>query len=339
MPNESFINLGIEEKRSVLELASTESCSNTFYFEKDVWIVWTLQQLFNAPFGSNLVFKGGTSLSKAYGIIDRFSEDIDITYDVRSIAHDLTATGSVIPPTNSQAKRWTKEIRSRLADWITVEVKAFLEHALKRDSLEAEINVEGDVLRLEYNPLTDRSSEYVQPVVLLEFGARSTGEPVNKFTICCDAAKSVPRNLIFPEAKVRVMTAERTFWEKSTAVHTICAGGRIRGRGNFARHWYDLMRLDKAGIAEKAFADKKLASNVAEHQSAFFREKDRDGNWIDFHEILKGSLRLVPTGTARDLVRKDYNEMVSNGMLYSDIPTFDELMIKLADIERRANSV
>ena len=337
MSNESFFNLDAEAKLSFLLLASEESSRNSFYLEKDIWIVWTLKQLFNAPFGGNLVFKGGTSLSKAYDIIDRFSEDIDITYDIRTIASDLTAE-SEIPQTNSQAKKWTKEIRSRLAIWVENEVKPMLENALRRYMLEAVISVDDHVLSLEYNPLTEATSDYVEPIVLLEFGARSTGEPTNDLTVSCDA--DLPRaNLMLPEAQVRVMTAERTFWEKASAIHTICVGGRIHGRGHFARHWYDLMRLDKAGISDQALADRTLALKVAEHQSVFFREKDGEGNWINFREAVQGSLMLVPKGEKRNIVQNDYDDMVEVGMLYSDVPSFDELMDRLSDIERRANSV
>lgn len=337
MSNESFINLDAEAKLSFLSRAAIESAQSAFYLEKDIWIVWTLQQLFNAPFGGNIVFKGGTSLSKAYDIIDRFSEDIDITYDIRTIASDLTAE-SVIPETNSQARKWTKEIRGRLAIWVENEVKPMLENALRRDMLEAVVSVDDHVLSLKYNPLTETSSKYIQPFVLLEFGARSTGEPTNDLTVSCDAAIS-GASLILPEANVRAMTAERTFWEKASAIHTICVGGRIRGRGTFARHWYDLMRLDKAGISDQALADRTLALKVAEHQSVFFREKDGAGNWINFREAVQGSLMLVPQGEKRTIVQNDYDDMVEASMLYSDIPSFDELMDRLSDIESRANSV
>lgn len=142
------MNLNSEQKRIVLDIATSESGQNTFYLEKDVWIVWTLQQLFSAPFGNNLVFNGGTSLSKAYNIIDRFSEDIDITYDIRAIASDLIVEGSMLPATNSQARRWTKEIRKRLAERVANVVKPYIEGALKKEQIEAVIIVNEDTLKI-----------------------------------------------------------------------------------------------------------------------------------------------------------------------------------------------
>lgn len=338
MPRKSYFELSDYEKSTALKILSSKTGRFPFLLEKDIWIVWTLDQLFNSPFGGDLVFKGGTSLSKAYNIIDRFSEDIDITYDIRAIASDLTSENGVIPPTNSQAKRWTKEIRKRLTAWVVNDVQPILVQALNKNQIKADILVDGDVLRLIYSPLTKKDSGYVKSEVLLEFGARSTGEPTNDVTINCDAAVPTP-DILFPTAKVRAMKAERTFWEKSTAVHIVSVGARIRGKGNIARHWYDLMRLDKAGIADKAILDRELAHSVAEHQSAFFREKDGEGNWIDFYQALGGSLRLVPTGQRRNEIEEDYNSMVESGMVYSDIPSFDNLMNRLSDIERRTNAV
>lgn len=337
MPSELFMSLSAIEKRLVWDRAFAETKRHPFFLEKDTWIVWTLQKLFNSPFGNNLVFKGGTSLSKAYNIIDRFSEDLDITYDIRTIANDFTAEGGILPATNSQARRWTKEIRKRLTKWVANVVKPFLEEALNNDQVEAEIVVSEDTLRIFYKPITETFSDYIQPEVLLEFGARSTGEPTNNIVISCDADLTT-KNLVFPKSTVKVMTAERTFWEKATAIHTICVGGKIRRRGNLARHWYDLMRLDKTGIADRAFVDRNLALSVAEHQSVFFREKDGEGNWIDYREVLEGSLRIVPENEIRSIIAEDYNAMVKAKLFYSDVPTFDELMKRLSDIQKRANS-
>jgi predicted nucleotidyltransferase component of viral defense system len=83
----------------------------------DIWVVWSLHQLFTGPYAEHLVFKGGTSLSKTYGVIRRFSKDVDLTYDIRAIAGDLVGDSDVrLPATKSQEKKWSKEIRTRLSD-------------------------------------------------------------------------------------------------------------------------------------------------------------------------------------------------------------------------------
>ena len=133
------------------------------------------------------------------------------------------------------------------------------------------------------------------------------------------------------------MHAERTFWEKATAAHVFCK--REGGRGDrLTRHWYDLVRLDRAGFAEGAMADRELAARVARHKSIFFREKDVAGNWISYENAVSGKLQLVPSGSGREKLAEDYRSMVQALMLPDDAEPFDDLMDACADLERRANS-
>lgn len=142
--------------------------------------------------------------------------------------------------------------------------------------------------------------------------------------------------MIFPSARPRVMHAERTFWEKATAMHVFCLQQRLRG-DRFARHWHDVARLDEAGLAEAAFADRKLAKAVARHKGMFFAEKAADQQWIDYGAAVDGALRLVPEGDALKALGEDYVLMVEDGLLLDDAEPFDALMARCADIAERAN--
>ena len=121
-----FDSLSVRDRRAALRVAQQASGRRAFLLEKDVWIVRTLRVLFGARFGADIVFKGGTSLAKAYQAIRRFSEDIDVTYDIRAFAPDLvTGTGAeALPPTRSQEQRWSRATRSRLAEWVRGEALA-----------------------------------------------------------------------------------------------------------------------------------------------------------------------------------------------------------------------
>ena len=102
-----FLQLSAEDRRDALGVAADRSGRPTHLLEKDVWVVWALATLYAAPLGEHLVFKGGTSLSKAYQVIRRFSEDVDLTYDIRAIAPDLVGdNGEGLPKTRSEEKRW-----------------------------------------------------------------------------------------------------------------------------------------------------------------------------------------------------------------------------------------
>jgi hypothetical protein len=170
---------------------------------------------------------------------------------------------------------------------------------------------------------------------MLEFGARSTGEPASLREVACDA-DSLIDGLIFPTARPRVMHAERTFWEKATAIHVFCLQERLRG-DRCARHWHDVVRLDEAGFAEAAFADPELANAVARHTSMFFAEKAADRTPIDYAAAVDGNLQLVPVGDVAKALAQDYARMVEDGLLLDDAEPFEALMAQCADIARRAN--
>ncbi len=298
-------------------------------------MVWALSTLYAAPLGEHLVFKGGTSLSKAYQVIHRFSEDVDLTYDIRAIAPDLVGeNGEALPKTRSEEKRWSSEVRRRLPEWVAAAVQPVIADALVTEGLAATIRVEGDRLFIDYGP-TATGSGYVAPSVMLEFGARSTGEPASLREVVCDASGLVD-DLIFPTARPRVMHAERTFWEKATAIHVFCHQERLRG-DRFARHWHDVSRLDDAGLADAAFADRELANAVARHKSMFFAEKAADRTPIDYGAAVNGGLQLVPAGDGAKALEDDYARMVEDGLLFDDAEPFAVLIKRCADIADRAN--
>ncbi|PWJ87637.1 nucleotidyltransferase AbiEii toxin of type IV toxin-antitoxin system [Mesorhizobium loti] len=183
-----FLHLPIEDRREALGVAADRSGRPAHLLEKDVWVVWALATLYGSALGEHLVFKGGTSLSKAYQVIRRFSEDVDLTYDIRAIAPDLVGDdGEALPETRSEEKRWSSEVRKRLPNWVEGSVQPIIADALAAEALAAAIRVEGEKLFIDYEAAT-AGSGYVARSVMLEFGARSTGEPASLRDIACDAS-------------------------------------------------------------------------------------------------------------------------------------------------------
>ena len=333
---ERYLDLSLADRREVLDVAASASGRPVYLLEKDVWVVWSLEILFASPLGTPLVFKGGTSLSKAYGAIRRFSEDIDLTYDIRALAPELVHDRpDALSPNRSQERRWTKAVREALNTWTHDSAGPTLARALQIVEPEGEVVIEdGDVV-VRYVALNEGTG-YGRPEVRLEFGGRSTGEPSAPMQVRCDAADHV-RGVEFPTSEPRVMQAERTFWEKATAAQVFCVQRRVRGEG-FARHWHDLARLDGAGIVASALSDRGTAGGVAAHKAAFFREKDASGNWVDYGAAVTGGLRLVPDGDALVALAADYGRMVEDGWLLDDAEPFEALMDTCQAIEDRANS-
>jgi hypothetical protein len=331
---ENYLTLSREERLEALGVAATASGRPAHLLEKDVWVVWALQGLFASPFGKHLVFKGGTSLSKGYGIIQRFSEDIDLTYDVRELIPEFAKGDAPIPATRSQADKWIDAVRTKLDVWVKSEVPPILQKHAEATGVDVTLTVEGSKIHVNYDPLAERP-DYVPPRVTLEFGARSTGEPAEDRSIVCDAAEYLP-DLTFPTAKVRTMLPKRTFWEKATAVHVFC-NGNLQG-DRLSRHWHDLVRLDESGTAQAAFDDAALATEVAGWKAKFFRAKDRNSNLIDYATVVSGELQLVPDEEGLKELKADYEKMVEAGILLDGAEDFDELMKLCADLQRRANT-
>ena len=336
MPEQPFQSLPEDDRREALLVAAGRSGRPAYLLEKDLWVVWTLSALVGASFNRALTFKGGTSLSKAYRAIRRFSEDLDITYYIRTIAADLVADngGEIIPSTRNQERRWSRIIRERLAQWVTQQALPAIGIHFDDAGLDAQARADGDRVFVTYQPLF-QDYGFVRPEVMVEFGARSTGDPREERLIECDAAIHLAE-ITFPSARPHVMLAERTFWEKATAAHVFCRQQRIRG-DRLSRHWYDLIRLDEIEYGTRALADRDLALDVAHHKAVFFRENDVNGNVIDYTAAVSGDLQLVPEPPALGELADDYARMAEGGMLLDDAEDFEVVMERCADIEARAN--
>lgn len=332
-----FLNLAKSDQREALEFAREKSGRPAHLLEKDIWVVWALDALFSSQLTNDLTFKGGTSLSKVFKIINRFSEDIDLTFDIRKLIPDLMVNSGELPASRSQANKWTKAVRSRLPLWITSVVVPILEQALKKAHLRAEIELggkENDKLFLHFPPLT-KGTGYVAPVITLEFGGRASGEPHQRHRVSCDIAEHLP-TLSFPVASPQVMNVSRTFWEKATAAHVFCAQGRIRSE-RYARHWYDLVSIASNPDSENVINDRKTAMAVAQHKSFFFSEKDAEGKAIDYEAAACGGLKIVPTGAAKNALETDYAAMLADQIMIGHTIPFEALLNACATIESRTN--
>lgn len=334
---ESFFELKEADRRDALEYGRAESGRPAHLLEKDVWLVWALCTLFESPFAADLTFKGGTSLSKAYRVIDRFSEDIDLTYNIRKLIPDLMNEDGELPASRSQAKKWTHAVRHRLPDWIGQNVLPALQTALTREQLDIRLELGGsglDKLFLHYRPLA-QGTGYVAPIVTLEFGARATGKPHQMLPVSCDMAPYLT-GVSFPTAKPLVMSIVRTFWEKATAAHVFCAQGRIRGE-RYARHWHDLATIARSPWFDAIIADRSVATAVAHHKSCFFIEKDINEQVIDYVAAANGHLKIVPEGDAKAALAMDYAAMLADEVMVGNALSFDELMQACVNLEANVN--
>lgn len=326
------------EERMGLQAASVE---------KDFWVCWTLRELTRLPsVGEHITFKGGTSLSKGWGLIERFSEDIDIV-----VSRDLFGFGGEASPdkapSNKQRRKRLDELKSKCGKWVQGTLITALGDRIAAQlgptdgplkwGLEVDPDdPDGQTLLFHYPvgvPVDADAVAYVPPRVKIELGARSDDWPDETREISPYLSQHVPvlaKDANFP---VTTLKAERTFWEKAMLLHEETFRPADKPRGiRMARHYYDLSCLIKAGVADRAAADKDLFSRCAEHRQVFFRQ-----NWVDYDTLKPGFLRLRPADAHLADWRRDYDQM-RGPMFFGDTPSFDDILKSVAEFEQRFNA-
>jgi hypothetical protein len=315
--------------------------------EKDFWVCWTLKRLFElhdkgAP---TLVFKGGTSLSKAYDAIRRFSEDIDLSLD----RADLGYTGERDPEKDGiSRKRAGKLIEDLVGDverHIAESLLPALHAAIVRHlgeptdggwSLEIDAQ-DAQTVNFHYPAALPQAEyagmAYITPRVKLELGARGDPWPTEKKVIRPYAAEDFPDFFEDPDCTVTVLSARRTFWEKATALHAEAhRPAESQTPQYFSRHYYDLAMLLDTEEGRAAATDFALLEQVAKHKSVFFRS-----GWASYDTAQPGTLRLMPPEARIKDLRADYRDMAP--MMFDDTPLpFDEVLVRVWKLQDAVNA-
>ncbi|SRR5579875_1672862 len=313
--------------------------------EKDFWVCWSLKRVFTLPDPpAGLIFKGGTSLSKVFNAIERFSEDVDLSFN----RADLGFGGEHDPlhaPSGKKAKQWrealTETCRRVIHEKFLPQLTATLAEAIREPP--------GAVWRLELDPedanqqtllfhypsaRKPREAEgpgYIKPYVRLEIGARAEHWPSLQATITPYAAEEFPQTFRNPACSVRVLAAERTFWEKATLLHAWHHAPADKPfRDGQSRHYYDVVRMYEKGFGKEAMRDTNLLLKVAEHKDVFFPAAS-----AKYEEAKPGTLRLVPPQARLPELEKDYRKMQE--MIFTEPPPLDHLLTVLREIEALIN--
>jgi len=334
----SFILLPPERQRAIYEEAQARRGLPAQSIEKDFWVCWTMRELFENPvWGRYLTFKGGTSLAKAWKLIERFSEDIDLVID----REHLGFPGPTL--SNNQQKKLKAECSRR----IHAEIKPALESRFRGlipadrtwtlTGADAAEDVDQQTLLFQYPTVFAIPSAYLRPVVKMEMGARSQTEPAAPAPIQSYVAEVFPDLVRDHTFSIRTVAARRTFVEKALLLHEETyrpapAGGAPLRKLGLARHYYDLYRLIEAGAAEEALADPGLLEQVVEHRRVFFRY-----SWMDYATMQRGSIRLVPLPDQLDAWRQDYAAMRAE-MFFGAAPDFDTVLRSVEKFARTLNA-
>jgi len=327
-----FLNLNSSFKLLVFEQIRANTGMNVQAVEKDWWVTQTLRLIFSMSCASDLVFKGGTSLSKAWGLIERFSEDIDLALDRKYLGFDKPMTGS-------QVVKLRRASHQFISTTFFEELKAkFAEAGFEKLKIQlVDIkDIDQDPIIIEiYYPSVTGQSEYLQPRVLVEIGSRSLREPftVRTFTSLV-GEQYAGKTFADDNISIPVVNPERTFLEKIFLLHEEFQKQSDKIRvDRLSRHLYDLEKLMVTDFADKALNDKELYQHIVDHRKTLTAIRG-----IDYANHAPAKIRIIPPDEILSAWKKDY-EIMQENMIYGKSLSFDKLMEQIASLQKRINDL
>jgi len=329
-----FLELSSDERRLYIEQAAIQRNVSPVIMEKDFWVCWLLGILFESEFADSLVFKGGTSLSKVFGVIDRFSEDIDLSLSPTFLR--LPEAGT----TRNQANKWMTKAEAACEVTVRTHIMIALEAAVvdvlgKNEQVRFEFlkepNTNSPVLLFHYPSSQPTGFEYLKRSVKLEFGSLTDQQPIGRHTIRPWIAEVLPA--AFPDWRCEVVAlgVDRTFWEKATILHSEYHRPSDKPMPDrFSRHYADTAALANHPVAIRAINQHDLRNRVVLWKSQFF-----GSSWANYDLAKPGTFRLVPRSERLPALQRDYQSM--RDMYLTNPVSFDDVITILSDLEHHIN--
>lgn len=336
-----FIALPDAEKTEIFERTEARLGIPPRYVEKDFWICFVLRTLYNRLPADHprLLFKGGTTLAKVFGLVERFSEDVDLT-----VYRDQIGFGPGRDPTdteglsNSKRKNLFEELKQACGAYMRNDLSAALTSLLGEwcDIAPDDGDVDGQTLLVKYPTLyPGAASDYVRPEVKLEGGARSALVPNTTASTTPYIGETLGDDWSLAADNLLVIEPTRTHLDKLLILHATHCGYRDRGRlpkddSRISRHYYDVAMLAQTEAGKAALADKALLDDVRKHAEIAFPSA-----WRRYDEAVPGSFRLVPQDGLRAVLERDFAAMQE--MIFGDIPSFDWITERIQAVEQALN--
>lgn len=326
--------LQIKERTELFQATAISMGMQPDVIEKDFWVCFMLDHLFHDCMYKNaFVFKGGTSLSKSYHAIERFSEDIDLILDWREIINDELNPWEERSKTKQDV--FNKQINSDAARFYENELVPRLNMELKEKLGEGEwVSVDADdemVVNFYYPQIFE--AEYLRSCVKLEIGPLAEWMPSHETTVMPFAAEKYPDIFVQKETSVLTIDVERTFWEKLTILHKIAnfpKGKPLPAR--YARHLYDVYNLGNSWVKDSAFARKELLE-----KDVVFKQKFYYAKGAHYETATLDSIELLPAQEVLGALEEDYQAM--RNMIYGNIPEFEEILAFLEKLQKEVHGL
>jgi len=299
--------------------------------EKDFWVCLILHVLFSSErWGDKVVFKGGTSLSKVYGVIGRFSEDIDLILDWRELGY--SKDDPWLPKSNEKKDKFVKTTTPRTHQFLREVLTPSLQELCNSElGSILTIRAEEDIVKVEYPRAFINPS--ILPYIILEIGPLAAWTPHKAAVITPYAAEQYPQEFSTPACSLKVVTAERSFWEKATILHQEYYRPDNKPMpGRYSRHYYDVFKMTQSSVTDSALEQINLLPRVVEFKERFYK-----ASWSNLRSAFPGSFRLLPPDARIPDLERDYQSMTP--MFFHEEPSFNVILESLQNLESRINAL
>ncbi|MDZ7817639.1 MAG: nucleotidyl transferase AbiEii/AbiGii toxin family protein [Aliarcobacter sp.] len=321
-------NLSIEGRKELFSETARIMHTTNAIIEKDFWVVWTLDKIFsNEKLSKILMFKGGTSLSKVFNLIGRFSEDIDLILDWNLVSGEN--------PNNTRTKnrqdKYNKKVNESAKVYIRDSLLPIISGILE-PFCRCEINKD-DEHNININYPAAFNDKYLRPQILLEIGPLAAWLPSDTYEISSYASQHFPQLFDKLKCNVNAIVAQRTFWEKATILHQEAHRDSSKTMPiRYSRHYYDLAIIATSNVKDKAFEEIELLEKVVE-----FKKKFYPVNWANYDTAKIGTLKLIPEDYRIKELENDYKAM--GHMIFDKKLEFNEIIEILEKLESKINSI
>lgn len=324
-----ILKLEDHEREELFSQAAAQMNVHPAIVEKDFWVVWVLSKIFSDErLKKVLMFKGGTSLSKVFHLIGRFSEDIDLILDWREVTQE-----------NPEEIRASRNIQNRLNEEINAQAITYIKEILLPTISDLAApqctcsidEKDGHNIIISYPAAF--SEGYLRPQILLEIGPLASWLPSGEYEISAYAVEQFPALFGVHTCRVHAIDAKRTFWEKATILHQESnRGGDKPLLLRYSRHYYDLALMAKSEVKDEALGDLELLEHVVAFKKQFYYIA-----WARYEEAVPGSLKLLPNEAHLEGLKKDYKAM--QNMIFDKKLSFEEIIETLQDLENEINAL
>ncbi len=333
--NTTWLTLSKEERIESINQTRKSTGLSIYAIEKDWWVTLSLRAAFLCSCKDNMIFKGGTSLSKGYNLIERFSEDVDLAIDREFFGYDDAISKNQIK------KRLRKESCNFISTTLVNEIKQKFEewNIAEECQVNAQPVKDSDkdpqTIEIHYNSVFGNDN-YLAKRVLIEISCRSLTEPAESRPINSILSTTyLSQKLSTPSFDINTTLPKKTFLEKIFLLHEKFATPNQTYKDRFSRHFYDLVQLMDTIHGKDALQDKELYKTIIAH-----REKFNPIRELDYFDdlYLPSKINIIPTSSDLQKYKDDYKQM-NRFMIYGNSPTFNKLIEKMKELNQNINSI